>query len=137
MTQPSPAVRAHELTKHYGSRTILRRIGLEISAGEARRLADEGFSATRRAIHEDSAADGLAVARHRGSGAATLDRRLQERRARGRAEGRGGERGGIVGGVALERLRLTEQFGGAGAKSRGCAWRTPPPRCSGRMAKNC
>jgi ABC-type multidrug transport system ATPase subunit len=34
MTQPSPAVRAHELTKHYGSRTILRRIGLEISAGE-------------------------------------------------------------------------------------------------------
>jgi heme exporter protein A len=28
-------VRAHELTKHYGSRTILRRVDLEIAAGEA------------------------------------------------------------------------------------------------------
>jgi heme exporter protein A len=35
MTQTSPAVRAFELTKHYGSRTILRRIGLEIAAGES------------------------------------------------------------------------------------------------------
>ena len=34
MTQASPPLRAHELTKHYGSRTILRRIELEIAAGE-------------------------------------------------------------------------------------------------------
>lgn len=35
MTLASPPVRANELTKHYGSRTILRRIDLEIAAGEA------------------------------------------------------------------------------------------------------
>ncbi len=35
MTQSSPPVRARELTKHYGSRTILRRVDLEIAAGEA------------------------------------------------------------------------------------------------------
>jgi heme ABC exporter ATP-binding subunit CcmA len=35
MTHSSPPLQATELTKHYGSRTILRRIGLEIAAGEA------------------------------------------------------------------------------------------------------
>jgi heme exporter protein A len=35
MTHSMVPVRASELTKHYGSRTILRRIGLEIAAGEA------------------------------------------------------------------------------------------------------
>ena len=35
MTHSSSPVRARELTKHYGSRTILRRVDLEIAAGEA------------------------------------------------------------------------------------------------------
>lgn len=35
MTHSTVPVRASELTKHYGSRTILRRVGLEIAAGEA------------------------------------------------------------------------------------------------------
>ncbi len=34
MTQTHLPLRAHELTKHYGSRTILRRVSLQIEAGE-------------------------------------------------------------------------------------------------------
>ena len=35
MRDPSPPVRARGLTKHYGQRTVLRQIDLEIAAGQA------------------------------------------------------------------------------------------------------